>query len=131
VEILRQIARQFELGWTLLGSCLSGSLSAPACKSVWTWATVAAIAVGLLVFWKILAWLLRPLRFWLADRRMRAREREVADPDTMARFKVDDTKLYSPPGEDNVAQQIREALDRKKIDEQQRRHHQTLGNKKV
>jgi hypothetical protein len=62
---------------------------------------------------------------------MRAREREVADPDTMARFKVDDTKLYSPPGEDNVAQQIREALDRKKIDEQQRRHHQTLGNKKV
>lgn len=62
---------------------------------------------------------------------MRAREREVADPATMARYKVDDTKLYSAPGEDNVAQQIRDALDRKKIDEKAQRHHQTLGNKKL
>ena len=131
MEILRQIARQFEFGWALLGSCLSGSLSAPACRSVWTWATVAAIAIGVFVLWKILAWLLRPLRFWLADRGMRAREREVADPATMARYKVEDSKLYSAPGEDDVARQIRDALDRKKIDEHEQRHHQTLGNKKV
>ena len=131
MEILRQIAKQLEFGWTLLGSCLSGSLSAPACRSVWTWTTVAAIAIGLFVLWKILAWLLSPLRYWLADRGMRAREREVADPDTMARYRVDDSKLYSAPGEDNVAQQIRDALDRKKIDEKEQRHHQTLGNKKL
>lgn len=110
---------------------MSGSLSAPACRSVWTWATVAAILVGLFVFWKILAWLLRPLRFWLADRSIRARQREVADPATMARYKVDDNKLYSAPGEDNVAQQIRDALDKKKIDEKAQRHHQTLGSKKL
>jgi hypothetical protein len=30
-----------------------------------------------------------------------------------------------------VAQQIRDALDRKKIDEKQQRHHQTLGDKKL
>jgi hypothetical protein len=131
VEIFRQIARQFEFGWALLGSCLSGSLSAPACRSVWTWATVAAIAIGVFVLWKILAWLLRPLRLWLADRNMRAREREVADPATMARYKVEDSKLYSAPREDDVARQIRDALDRKKIDEKEQRHHQTLGNKKV
>lgn len=131
MEILKQVARQFEFGWTLLWSCLSGSLSAPACKSVWTWTTVVTIAVGLFVLWKILAWLLRPLRFWLADKRMRAREREVADPGTMARYKVDDSKLFSAPGEDDVAQRIRDALDRKKVDEKQQRHHQALGEKKL
>lgn len=62
---------------------------------------------------------------------MRAREREVADPDTMSRYKVDDGKLYSAPGEDNVVQQIRNALDKKKIDDKEQRHHQTLGNKKL
>lgn len=131
MDIIRQIARQLEFGWALLWSCLSGSLSAPACKSVWAWTTLAAIVIGLLVAWKILAWLLRPLRFWLADRRMRAREREVADADTMARYRVDDAKLHSAPGEDDVARQIRDALDRKKLDEKQQRHHQTLGNKKL
>lgn len=131
MEILKHVARQFEFGWALLWSCLSGSLSAPACKSVWTWTTVAAIAVGLFVLWKLLARLLRPVRLWLEDRRTRVREREVADPDTMARYKVDDSKLYSAPGEDNVAQQIRDALDRKKINDKQQRHHQTLGDKKL
>jgi hypothetical protein len=87
--------------------------------------------VGLFVLWKVLAWLLRPLQLWLEDRRRRARERELADPDTMARFKVDDNKLFSAPGEDDVQQRIRDALDRKKIEEQHQRHHQTLGNKKL
>ena len=131
MDLLRQITRQFEFGWAHVWSCLSGPFPAPACTTVWTWTTIAAIAVGLFVLWKILAWLLRPLRFWLEDRRMHAQEREVADADTMARYKVDDNKLFSAPGEDNVAQQIRDALDRKKIDEKQQRHHQTLGDKKL
>lgn len=62
---------------------------------------------------------------------MRAREQRVADAETMARYKVDDNKLFSAPGEDNVQQKIREALDKKRVDEQHQRHHQTLGNKKL
>lgn len=131
MEILKQAARQFEIGWTYLWSCLGGPLSAPACKTVWTWSTIAAIVIGLLVLWKILAWLLRPVRLWFEDRRLSARERELADPDTMARYKVDDSKLYSAPGEGDVAQQIRDALDRKKIDERQLRRHQTPRDKKL
>jgi hypothetical protein len=131
VELLRQVTRQIELGWAQLSSCLSGPLSAPACKTFWTWTSIAAIAVGLFVLWKLLAWLLRPIRLWLEEKRLRARAREVADADTMARYKVDENKLFSAPGEDNVQRQIRDALDRKKIDEQQQRHHQTLGNKKL
>lgn len=89
------------------------------------------LAIGLVVLWKLLAWLLRPFRVRIAERGLRARERKVADADTMAHYKVDDSKLFSAPGEDNVAQQIRDALDRKKVDEKQQRHHQTLGEKKL
>lgn len=74
---------------------------------------------------------MRPIRVRLAELRMRARERQVADTDTMARYKVDDEELYPGPAEDDVAQKIREALAQKKLDEQRRRHHQTLGNKKI
>ena len=95
------------------------------------WVTIALLAIGLIVLWKLLAWISRPLRIRLAETRLRAREREVADADTMARYKVDDGKLFTAPGEDNVARQIRDALDRKKIDEKQQRHHQTLGDKKL
>ena len=75
--------------------------------------------------------MLRPISIWIADRRARARKSEVADAETMARYKVDDNKLFSTPGEDNVQRQIRDALDRKKVDEQHQRHHQRLGNKKI
>jgi len=131
VDILRQVMRQIEFAWAYVSSCLAAPMSAPACKSFWTWTTVAAIAIGLIVLWKLLAWLLQPFRLWLADRRRRAREQEVADADTMARFKVDDNKLFSAPGQDDVQKRIRDALDQKKIDEQHQRHHQTLGNKKI
>jgi flagellar biosynthesis/type III secretory pathway M-ring protein FliF/YscJ len=131
MEILRQVTGQLELGWAYLSTCLGAPLSAPACRSARTWVTIALLVIGLIVLWKLLAWIVRPLRTRLADMRLRAREREVADADTMARYKVDDSKLFSPPGEDNVARQIRDALDRKKIDEKQQRHHQTLGEKKL
>lgn len=87
--------------------------------------------MGLILLWKVLAWMLRTLAIWIADTRTRAREHQVADAETMARYKVDDNKLFSAPGEDNVQQKIREALDKKKVDEQHQRHHQTLGNKKL
>ena len=95
------------------------------------WVTIALLAIGLIVLWKLLAWISRPLRNRLAEVRLRARAREIADADTMARYKVDDSKLFTAPGKDNVARQIRDALDRKKIDDQRQRHHQTLGNKKL
>ena len=95
------------------------------------WVTIALLAIGLIVLWKLLAWITLPLRVRLAEMRLRARARKVADADTMALYKVDDSKLFSAPGEDDVARQIRDALDRKKIDENRQRHHQTLGNKKL
>lgn len=131
VDILRQLMRQFEYAWAYVSSCLSAPVSAPACKSFWTWTSVAGIVIGLFVLWKLLAWLLRPLLIRFAERRHRALQHQVADPDTMARFKVDDNKLFSAPGQDDIQKQIRDALDRKKVDEQHERHHQTLGNKKI
>jgi len=131
VDIFRQAARYIEFAWVYVSSCLTAPMSAPACKSFWTWTSVAAAAVGLFVLWKLLAWLLRPLRVWFQDRTRRAHEQEVADADTMARFKVDENKLFSAPGPDDVQKRIRDALDQKKIDEQHQRHHQTLGNKKL
>lgn len=131
MDILRQVTRYIEYGWAHVSWCLSGPLSAPACKTFWTWTSIAAVVVGLFVLWKLLAWLLRPIFLRLEETRLRARERKVADADTMARYKVDDKKLYSGPTEDNVAQQIRDALAKKKIEDQQQRHHQTLGDKKL
>ena len=90
---------------------------------------MALIVVGLIILWKILVWLIRPFRLWLGAMRMRAREREVADEDTMAQYKVDDSKLYTDSVPENVEQRIRDALLEKKLADQQR-HHQLLGDKK-
>ncbi len=130
MEALRQIARQIEAWWAHGNWCASAPVSTPACKTFWTWAAIAGAVIGLLFAWKILAWLLRPLRRWLEERRRRAREAEVADEATMAQYKVDDSKLHSSPGQENVEQKIREALLEKKLTDQQQRHHLRLGDKK-
>lgn len=121
MEIIRQITRQLEAWWVHAKWCVADApLSAPACKTFWTWTTVLAAGVGLFVAWKILARLLRPLRLWLEERRRLAREAKVADAETMAQYKVDDSKLHSGPGQENVEQKIREALLEKKLTDQQR-----------
>jgi flagellar biosynthesis/type III secretory pathway M-ring protein FliF/YscJ len=130
VELLKQITRQLDAGWAHVSSCLSAPLSAPACKSAWTWVTVALIVIGLIILWKILVWLTRPLRVRLEKMRKRAREREVADPETMAQYKVDDSKLYADSVPENVEQRIRDALLEKKLTDRQQRHHQLTGDKK-
>jgi hypothetical protein len=122
VETLKQIGRQLDAWWTHVAWCAGQPVSAPACKAFWTWTAVVGAIVGLLVAWKILAWLLRPLRLWLEERRMRAREAKVADADIMAQYKVDDSKLHSTPAQENVEQKIREALLEKKLTDQQRPH---------
>lgn len=130
MEILKQITRQLDAGWAHFSSCLSAPLSAPACKSAWAWAATALAVIGLIILWKILAWLIvRPFRVWLEDRRMRAREQYVADEETMARYKVDDSKLYKDSVPDNVEQRIRDALLEKKLTDRQQRHHQLIGDK--
>jgi hypothetical protein len=91
---------------------------------------MALVVVGLIILWKILVWLARPFRVWLEEMRMRAREREVADPETIAQYKVDDSKLFTDSVPENVEQRIRDALLEKKLTEQQQRHHQLLGDKK-
>jgi hypothetical protein len=129
VEILKQITRQLDAGWAHVSSCLSAPLSAPACKSAWTWVTLALVVIGLIVLWKILVWLTRPFRVWLEEMRMRAREREVADPETIAQYKVDDSKLFTDSAPENVEQRIRDALLEKKLTDRQQRHHQLMGDK--
>ena len=91
---------------------------------------MALVVIGLIILWKILVWLARPFRVWLEEIRMRARERKVADEETMAQYKVDDSKLYTDSMPGNVEQRIRDALLDKKLTDQQQRHHQLMGDKK-
>ena len=91
---------------------------------------IALVVIGLIILWKILVWLARPFRVWLEEIRMRARERKVADEETMAQYKVDDSKLYTDSLPGNVEQRIRDALLDKKLTDQQQRHHQLMGDKK-
>lgn len=90
---------------------------------------MALVVVGLIILWKILVWLARPFRVWLGEMRMRARERVVADEETMAQYKVDDSKLYTDSVPENVEQRIRDALLEKKLTDRQQRHHQLTGDK--
>ena len=129
MDVLRQIGRQLDGWWTYVSWCAGSPVSTPACKSFWTWTAIAAIAIGLFVLWKLLAWMIRPVLVWLEDMRQRARERKVADEDTMARYKADDSKLHPGLPEENVEQRIRDALAKKKVDDQQQRHHQKLDDK--
>jgi hypothetical protein len=124
VEALKQVTRQIDAWWTYITWCAGQPVSMPACKTFWTWTAIAGAVIGLLVAWKILAWLLTPLRRWLEDRRRRSREAEIADEATMAQYKVDDSKLHSGLAQENVEQKIREALLEKKLTDQQRPHPQ-------
>lgn len=90
---------------------------------------MALVVIGLIMLWKILVWLTRPVRVWLEEMRMRARERKVADEETMAQYKVDDSKLYTDSVPENVEQRIRDALLEKKLTDRQQRHHQLMGDK--
>jgi hypothetical protein len=128
VEILRQITRQLDAWWTYITWCAGSPVSTPACRTFWTWTAIAATVIGLLIAWKLLAWMLRPLRFWLEEKQRRSREAAVADEATMAQYKVDDSKLYSGPTQENVEQKIREALLEKKLTDQQH-HHRAAGKK--
>jgi hypothetical protein len=129
VEILKQITRQLDTAWAHFSSCLSSPLSAPECKSTWTWVTIALALICSIIFWKFLVWLTRPLRVWLEKMRMRAREREVADPETMAQYKADESKLFTASVPENLEQRIRDALLEKKLTDQQQRHHQLTGDR--
>ena len=91
---------------------------------------MALVVIGLIILWKILVWLTRPFRVWLEEMSMRARERKVADEETMAQYKVDDSKLYTDSVPENVEQRIRDALLEKKLTDRQQRHHQKRGDKK-
>ena len=130
MDAIRQVTRQLDAWWHYISGCVDAPVSTPACKSFWTWTTVVVVAIGLLILWKFLAWLLRPFLVWLEEMKLRAQDRKVADPDTMARYKVDDSKLHSGTTQENVEQKIRDALLEKKLTDQQQRHHQLMGDKK-
>lgn len=123
------MTRQLDALWVHASWCFDAPLSTPACKSFWSWVTIALVAIGSLILWRILAGLGRHLRAWLAETRRRARERKIADEETMAQYKADDSKLYPDHVPENVEQKIRDALAEKKRTDQERPHHQMNGRK--
>lgn len=122
--------KQMDAWWAHISWCLNAGIETAPCKPFLTWATVAVVAIGLLILWTLLARLFMPFRIWIQERKLRARDRKIADPETMERYKVDDSKLHSGPAQEDVEQRIRDALLEKKLTDQQRRHHQRTGDKK-
>jgi len=130
MDAINQIMKQFDAWRAHVSWCLDAGIGTAACKPFWTWVMVAAVAIGLLILWTLLARLLRPFRIWIEELRLRARDRKIADPETMARYKVDDSKLHSGPAQENVEQRIRDALLEKRVTDQQQRHRRRTGDKK-
>jgi hypothetical protein len=122
--------KQLDAWWTHVSWCLDAGIGTAACKPFWMWATVAVVAIGLLILCTLLARLFKLFVIWIEEIKLRARDRKIADPETMARYKVDDSKLHSGPAQENVEQLIRDALLEKKLTDQQQRHHQRTGDKK-
>lgn len=122
--------KQMDAWWAHASWCIDGGIETAACKPFLTWATVAVVAIGLLLLWTFRARLFMPLLTWIEEMKLRARDRKIADPETMARFKVDDSKLRSDPAQENVEQRIRDALLKKKLTDRQQRHHQKTGHEK-
>ncbi len=129
MDAIKQIMKQLDAWWAHVSLCLDAGIETAACKPFWTWATVAVVAIGLLILWKLLARLIKPFLIWIEEIKLRARDRKVADKETMAQYKADDDKLHSGSVQDDVEQRIRDALAEKKSSDQQRRHHQLMDDK--
>ncbi|HLQ01117.1 MAG TPA: hypothetical protein VK143_02330 [Burkholderiales bacterium] len=113
--------RRLEALWTYSLRCAQAPVSAPACDSFWTAAGIVAVAAVALVALYILRRMVRNL-VAVRDERIRVAERaRIADEDTMAQYKADTDKLFAASSQENVEQQIKQALEeRKKKDQWQR-----------
>ena len=109
--------RQLEVLWGYAFRCAQLPASVPACDSFWTWAAAAAAAVIALIALTILRKMARDFLAVRAERRRVAEGARVADPDTMARYRVDAERLYAEPPQEDVGQRIRRALDERKMEE--------------
>ena len=118
METIRWLVRQLEAWWTYASRCAQAPANVPDCDSFWTWAAVAAAAVIALIALTILRKMARDFLAVRAERQRIAEGARVADPDTMARYRVDAEKLYAEPPQEDVEQRIRQALDERKTEDQ-------------
>src|SRR6266705_6107057 len=106
--------RRLEALWTYSAQCARAPTSAPACDSFWTAAVIVAVAAVALVALCILRRMARNLLAVRAER-IRVAERErIADEDTMAQYKADTDKLFAVSSQEDVEQQIKQALEERK-----------------
>jgi|SRR6266704_673482 len=112
--------RRLEALWTYSLRCAQAPASVPACDSFWTVAAVLAVAAAALVAVYILRQMARNFLEVRAERMRLAERARVADEDTLARYKADTDKLFAVSPREDVEQRIRQALDERKLGDQQR-----------
>jgi hypothetical protein len=95
--------------------CVSAPHSAPVCEPFWTWVAIGSATIGSLgLAW--IAWKYMDYRIKYREAlRAQAALEDVAEPDTMDAVKWNgDNVMLESPADPNVAEQIREALARRR-----------------
>lgn len=113
IEYIERISQQ----WTAyMLWCLSAPYSAPVCQPFWMWvATGAALVGGVGLAWIVWKYVDHRKKYRAALRAQAALD-DVADVETMDEVKwTGDNVVVDPAGDPNVAEQIREALARRKL----------------
>jgi hypothetical protein len=116
MDSIRLWVRQLEAWWAYTLRCAQ----VPGCDMSRTWVTLAVVVAAAVGLWV----LRRMLKKFLAEKagRMRlAESARVADQGTMDQYRADVDKLYVEPGQENVQQRIRQALDERKSQDQWQR----------
>lgn len=113
IEYLERIWQQ----WTAYVLwCVDAPYTAPVCQPLWTWVAIGAALMGAGVFawiaWKYFDY----QKKYREALRAQAALDDVADVETMDSVKwTGDNVTAESTGDPNVAQQIREALERRKL----------------
>ena len=110
--------RQLKAFWAYASRCAQAPANVPACDSFWNWTAVAAAAVIVLIALHILRRMARNFLAVRAERQRLAERARVADPDTMARYRVESEKFYSDPPQEDIQERIRQLLDERKLEDQ-------------
>jgi hypothetical protein len=113
--------RQLEALWTYSLWCSQAPAYLPACDSFWNGVADAAIAASALTVLYILRNMVRNFLAVRAEAMRIAATRRVADEDTLAQYKADTDKLFAVSPQEDVKGRIRQALDERRLGNQQQR----------
>lgn len=108
--------RQLEAWWAYTLRCAQ----VPGCDMSRTWVTLGAVAAAVVGLW-VLRGMLKKFLAEKAERMRLAEGARVADQETMDQYRADVGKLHVEPGQENVQQRIRQALDARKSQDQWQR----------